>query len=272
MIFIILNYCPLLLLLKRKAMKNGFLALLLSFPILLMGWGQTGHRVVGEIAFRHMNPVAQKKVLEVLGGETPAMASNWMDFIKSNHRYDHMKQWHYVTIPDTAEYHECDHPAGGDAYVTILRIIDEIESGNFQNWTEEEALKCLIHLVGDLHQPLHVGNGTDRGGNDVKVKWFGESSNLHRVWDSEIIDGQQLSYTEYTSWIDVATQDQIARWQLDNILVWMDESKAMRSSVYETGNVERMGYEYNYHHIAELNQRLLQAGIRLAGILNELYS
>lgn len=252
-------------------MKSKLLVALLILPLLSFGWGQTGHRVVGEVADRHLSPEARQKVLEILSGESPAMASNWMDFIKSNHDYDHMKSWHYVTIPDSIDYHEADTPHGGDAYLTIQRIIAEIESGEFNGWTEAEALKSLIHLVGDLHQPLHVGNGEDRGGNDVRVKWFGKSSNLHRVWDSELIDGQQLSYTEYTNWVDVATQDQIAQWQSDDVLVWMEESKAMRESVYDIEDPERMGYQYNYDHIAELNDRLLRAGIRLAGILNELY-
>lgn len=252
-------------------MKIKIVAFLLAFPILSFGWGQTGHRVVGEIAFRHMTPEAQKKVLAILGGESPAMASTWMDFIKSNHDYDHMKPWHYVTIPDSLTYEEAGCPEEGDAFVTIERIIKEIKANSFEGWTEDEALKSLIHLIGDVHQPLHVGNGEDRGGNDVKVKWFGENSNLHRVWDSELIDGQQLSYSEYAAWIDNADSTQIATWQADPLLTWVNESKDMRPTVYDIKNPERMGYEYNYKHIEDLNNRLLQAGIRLAGILNELY-
>lgn len=237
----------------------------------MFGWGQTGHRVVGEIAYRHMTETARVNVMEILSGESPAMASNWMDFIKSDHSYDHMKAWHYVTIPDSLTYDQAGTPEEGDAYVTIQRIMSEIKTGQFEGWTEAEALKSLIHLIGDIHQPLHVGNGHDRGGNDVKVKWFGSSSNLHRVWDSELIDGQQLSYTEYATWVDVATPDQIALWQRQPVELWMEESKGMRESVYETGDPDRLGYRYNFDHIAELNDRLLRAGIRLAGVLNELY-
>ncbi len=235
------------------------------------GWGQTGHRIVGEIAFRHMTPSAQQRVLEILNRETPAMASTWMDFIKSNRDYDHMRPWHYVTVPDGQHYHEIGAPEEGDAFKAMTRIIAEIQSGEFDGWTEQEALKSLIHLVGDVHQPLHVGNGEDRGGNDVKVKWFGKSSNLHRVWDSEMIDGTQLSYTEYADWIDITTPDQISLWQSSSMEVWLQESVNMRESVYETGDTERMGYRYNYEQIEAMNERLLQAGIRLAGLLNELY-
>ncbi|KAB2814252.1 S1/P1 nuclease [Phaeocystidibacter luteus] len=249
---------------------------LLTYGLILcstlsFGWGQTGHRVVGEVAYRHMTPAAKERVLAILEGESPAMVSTWMDFIKSDSEWDHMRAWHYVTIPDSCSYEEIGAPEEGDAYTAINRIIREIQSGEFEGWTEAEALKSLIHLVGDVHQPLHVGNGEDRGGNDVKVKWFGKSSNLHRVWDTELIDGQQLSYTEYADWIDVASPDQISKWQADEIMVWLNESKAMRESVYDIDDPDRMGYRYNFDHIDEVNERLLQAGIRLAGILNELY-
>lgn len=252
-------------------MKKLITYSLLLASTLAFGWGQIGHRVVGEIAWRYMTPEARANVLAVLEGESPAMASTWMDFIKSDNHYDHMRPWHYVTIPDSLDYMEVGAPEEGDAYVTILRIMEEIESGEFHGWSEQEALKSLIHLVGDVHQPLHVGNGEDRGGNDVRVQWFGDGSNLHRVWDSELIEGQQLSYTEYAEWIDRADATQVAEWQSAPILQWLQESKDMRESVYEIDNPERMGYRYNFDHIEELNQRLLQAGVRLAAMLNELY-
>lgn len=252
-------------------MKKLLTYSLLFASSLAFGWGQIGHRVVGEIAWRYMTPEARANVLRVLDGESPAMASTWMDFIKSDSHWDHMRPWHYVTIPDSLDYEDVGAPEEGDAYETILRIMEEIESSEFHGWTEQEALKSLIHLVGDVHQPLHVGNGEDRGGNDVRVQWFGDGSNLHRVWDSELIEGQQLSYTEYAEWIDRADATVVAEWQSASILQWLQESKDLRESVYNIGNPERMGYRYNFDHIEELNQRLLQAGVRLAALLNELY-
>ena len=132
-------------------------------------------------------------------------------------------------------------------------------------------MKSLIHLVGDVHQPLHVGNGTDRGANDVKVKFFWDKSNLHRVWDSGIIDKQQLSYSEYTNWIDVAPQDQVTMWQNTSVLDWMEESVSFRESIYTLPEDKNLSYNYVHDHIGQVNQRLLQAGVRLAAILNEIY-
>jgi hypothetical protein len=128
-----------------------------------------------------------------------------------------------------------------------------------------------VHLVGDIHQPLHVGNSTDRGGNDVKVEFMWQKTNLHRVWDSDLIDHQQLSYTEYADWINVATKDQIAAWQSAPILEWANESMGLRPLVYNFPENGKLSYEYNAACITTLNDRLTQAGIRLAHILNQIY-
>lgn len=244
------------------------LVLALVIPALTFGWGKNGHRIVGQVAMKHMTKKALKNAMVVLGDEDIAISANWMDFIKSESKYDHMKPWHYVTIPDTAHYHGA--PEEGDAYEAINKFIEELKTKNF-SVDEAYALKCLIHIVGDVHQPLHVGNGTDRGGNDVKVKFFWQKSNLHRVWDSGIIDKEQLSYTEYAEWIDTATQDEIAKWQATPVMDWLLESKEMRPMVYKIPEDKNLSYVYVHDNVYELNQRLLQAGIRLAGILNEIY-
>jgi len=239
------------------------------FCMNLMAWGPTGHRVVGQIAEMHLNKKALKKVKLVLEDESLAICGNWMDYIKSDSSYDSLSAWHYVTIPSMEKYHN-EGELKGDVIQAIDRFILELETKNY-SVDEKFALKCLVHLIADIHQPLHVGNGEDRGGNSVKVKWFGRSSNLHRVWDSEMIDGQKLSYTEYAAWINTAKKDQIAKWQTQGVMVWAEESVSYRESIYDIPENGKLGYQYNYKHIDEVNQRLLQAGIRLAGVLNEIY-
>lgn len=239
------------------------------FSASLFAWGPTGHRVVGEVATMHLSKKAKKKIAKILQGESLAMCSNWMDFIKSDDSYDSLKSWHYVTIPSIDKYHH-EGQMKGDVIQAIDRFVYEIENDKY-SVDEKFALRCLVHLVGDIHQPLHVGNGEDRGGNSVKVKWFGRNSNLHRVWDSEIIDGQKLSYTEYATWVNVATKDQVSKWQSEKVMTWVEESISYRTSIYNFPEDAKLGYDYNYNHIDEVNMRLLQAGVRLAGILNELY-
>ena len=147
----------------------------------------------------------------------------------------------------------------------------EVNSSKLSKEEEAFSLKCLIHLVGDIHQPMHVGNGKDRGGNDVKVTYFWKSSNLHRVWDTGIIDGQNLSFTEYVSWIDNAPKMQIDKWKNDDIMVWAKESMSYRSQIYDLPESKKINYRYNYDNISTVNIRLLQAGIRLAAVLEDIY-
>lgn len=234
-------------------------------------WGQTGHRVVGLIAERHLTKKAKKNLEKILKDETLAEVSNYMDFIKSDHAFDHMSPWHYATIPDGKTYADAGTPEEGDVIVTIERLIAELKSKKFTEQDELFAIKCLVHLIGDIHQPLHVGNGDDKGGNDVKLEYFWEESNLHRVWDSGMIDEKQYSYSEYVEWIDHASADQITKWQNDKLMDWANESKEVRPQVYNLPKSMKINYRYNYENEALLNQRLLQAGIRLAGILNEIY-
>ena len=236
-----------------------------------LSWGRTGHRVVGHIAQKHLSKKALKNIRLIMGNESIAMASNWMDEIKSDRVYDHMNPWHYCTIPDGMTYAEAGTPDEGDAIATIERLIRELETKQFTDEDELFALKSLIHLIGDIHQPLHVGNGEDRGGNDIKVKWFWNDSNLHRVWDSGMIDSQQLSFTEMAASIDFATDAQIQKWQSDPLMTWIEESKSLRNQVYDLPENMSIGYEYNYKNWDTAEQRLLQAGIRLAGVLNMIY-
>lgn len=251
-----------------------FLVFLILFVIATstFGWGATGHRIVGLIAERHLNKKAKKKIALVLQRETLAEVSNYMDFLKSDNTYRHMSPWHYATIPDGETYDQAGTPEEGDVISTISRLVSELKSGNFTDEDEAFALKCLVHLVGDIHQPLHVGNGEDKGGNDVKLDYFWSSSNLHRVWDSGMIDQLKYSYTEYADWIDHASEEQLVSWKSTNVLDWARESQEYRNQCYETLPENRkINYRYNFDNQELLNQRLLQAGIRLANVLNEIY-
>lgn len=245
-------------------------ALVITFKS--FGWGATGHRIVGLIAEYHLSKKAKKNIEKVLGFETLAEASNYMDFIKSDATYRRMSPWHYATIPDGKTYDEVGTPEEGDVIVTIQRLMGELESKNFTDEDEAFALKCLVHLIGDIHQPLHIGNGDDKGGNDVKLDYFWQNSNLHRVWDSEMIEGKKYSYTEYVDWINHPTDEQLNAWASLDVLDWANESKDARDQCYDTmPEGKKLSYRYNYENTELLNQRLLQAGIRLANVLNKIY-
>jgi len=235
------------------------------------GWGQTGHRVIGLIAEYHLSKKAKKNIRNILQGQSLAMVSNFMDEIKSESKYDHLSPWHYCTIPDGKTYEEAGTPDEGDIIYALELFINELDSKEFSIEDEAFALKCLIHLLADIHQPLHVGNGTDRGGNDTEVEYFWRKSNLHRIWDTGIIDAQNLSYTEYTDWIHHTDKQLIETWSQSGIIDWAYESMSYRNQVYDLPDDHIISYEYNYNNIDLVNLRLLQAGIRLARILNDIY-
>ena len=253
-------------------MKYKITFVLIMFLVIkASSWGLTGHRVVGQVADIYLTKKARKEVKKILGTESLADVANWMDFIKSEAKFDFMYNWHFVTIPDGQSYETSNKESKGDVIWALNKSINELKSDTLTLEEQQFALKTLVHLVGDIHQPLHVGNGTDKGGNDVKLKYFWQDSNLHRVWDSGMIDGQDLSYSEYVLRINHTNKELVEKWQSASINEWAMESMAMRSSVYAIGEKKNLTYRYNYDHIADVDQRLLLAGVRLAGVLNEIF-
>ncbi len=234
------------------------------------GWGATGHRVTGEIAEQHLTKKARKQLRKILDGEGLALVSTWMDEIKSAPGTRHLNPWHYVSIPDTATYESSEKNPDGDVIWAIETITDSIKNNDLSAEVERDLVRMLIHLVGDIHQPLHVGRAEDKGGNSIRIKWFGNPSNLHRVWDSDMIDGYKMSYTEFARNLPTPSRAQIKEWQASGPRDWAVESMSYREGIYNYPN-ERLGYRYQYNHFDTVKERLLQAGIRIAGLLNEIY-
>ena len=164
-------------------------------------WGATGHRVIAEIAQNHLTKKAKKELKKLIGKETLAWWSNWPDFIKSDTTWRFASKWHYVDLPGHLEKEkfisELKKLPGENLYTQINAMAAQLKDKSLTDEKRRTALKFLIHLVGDLHQPLHVGRDEDQGGNKITVYWFDEKTNLHSVWDSKLIELQQYSYTEY---------------------------------------------------------------------------
>ena len=236
------------------------------------GWGQIGHRVVGQLAEWHLNRQAAKKINALLGPTSLAMVSTWMDEIRSDSAYDYTNTWHWVTVPTQQTYDPDIQEPTGNAYEAVQRLIAGLKSDTLSTQQEQEYLMMLVHLVGDLHQPLHVGTGTDRGGNDVRVLWQGDSSNLHRVWDSDMINSQQLSYTELATHLNRRADESFVRQhQATPLNEWLPEAMQLRDTVYDVPEDGRLGYAYLYRNFPVVERQLLLAGVRLAGVLNEIY-
>ena len=234
-------------------------------------WGQNGHRIVGNIAADYITPKTRKEIDRVLGHESLAIASTWMDEVRADPSYDYMQTWHWVTIPHGMTYKETEKNPDGDLINALKTAINELKSGSLSAKEEAEKLKIVIHLVGDIHQPLHVGTGDDRGGNDTEVEWFYEDSNLHRVWDTEMIEDRNLSYTEFSVAINHPSDAQLENWQNSDVLDWTKEAIELRDQVYNLPEDRQLSYTYQYKNKDILDRQLLKAGVRLAGVLNDIY-
>ncbi len=252
----------------RKALLS-----LLFFHVLAFGWGKTGHRVVGQIAENHLSPKAAKAVRELLGPDSLAEVSNWADEIRSDPAWKRADPWHYVNIPDGETYQNMKKNPAGDIYVALEQFQATLRNRKAPKQERIEALKFLVHLVGDLHQPLHVGKREDLGGNRVNVRWFrgAESTNLHAVWDDHMIEYEKLSFTEWVRFLDHPTPAEVKEWQSTSFTDWGAESQKLRDQCYDFKPELPLSYPYVYKNMPLVKQRLLQAGVRLAGVLNDAF-
>lgn len=259
-------------------------------------WGLTGHRIVGALAERHLTPKTRACVSQVLQGYHLQDVSNWADEIKSDNSAfsKSLRKWHYVELAAETDLDVAlasDWPE--DLNHALMHIIQRLEKREFdQKLTEPVLIRLLTHLVADAHQPLHVGNGKDAGGNTCHVRWFYSkwTTSLHSVWDTRLIDSYKLTYSEYTDYLDHVDAKTVARWQNDSSKCWLLESYRLHTEIYPSDNgvqtqdycvksrsqlrdkkVPKLGYAYQGKVRPILNQRLAQAGIRLAGVLNRIY-
>ena len=259
---------------KHKALIGLFNLILMLLPHQALCWGQTGHRITGAIAERHLTAEAKSQITSILPNETLAEASTYADEMRSSPSEFWRKQanpWHYVTVPKGNAYHDVGAPPQGDAYSALKRFTDVLTSPDTPKPAKQLALRFIIHIIGDLHQPLHAGNGTDRGGNDLKVRFFDKETNLHWVWDNGLIAQKELSYSEWTNWLDKKiTDEEIGQWHSLDPEIWIAESTAIRPRVYPS-NGNAISYQYLYDHSPTITLRLKQAGIRIAHYLNNIF-
>ena len=235
-------------------------------------WGRTGHRVTGEIAEMHLTKKAKKTIDDLLGGESLAFVSTFADEIRSDERYREFGPWHYVNFPFGGTYEASPKSEKGDIYVAINKCISILKDKTTS--TEDKAfyLKMLVHFVGDIHQPLHVGIAEDKGGNDFQVRWFNEGTNLHTVWDTKMIEEYNMSYSELAVNANQLSKSQIASLQNASVKDWMYESRALCEDIYQnTTSGEKLSYKYMYRYVTVIRTQLQKGGIRLAGILNDIF-
>lgn len=259
-------------------MKNLFLVvavLISSFSIASEeDWGRTGHRATGEIAEEYLTKKARKKINEILDGRSLALVSTFGDDIKSDPRYREFGPWHYVNLEEgETKYSEEKADPDGDLVQAIRKCISVLEDERSSEEEKEFYLKLLVHFMGDLHQPFHAGRGEDKGGNDIQVRWFNDGSNIHRVWDSEMINDYQMSYTELAENAEDLSKKEVKKIASGTLLDWMYESKELSKKAYDSVEMgDKLGYRYMYEWFPVVREQLQKGGIRLAKVLNEVFA
>jgi len=235
-------------------------------------WGKTGHRTVGEIAENYLKNSTKRKINKLLNGRSLALTSTYADEIKSDKRYNEFYTWHYVNMPLESNYEDAIKNPNGDLATGIAFCEKIIKDENSSNADKAFYLKMLIHFMGDLHQPMHVGLAEDKGGNDFKVQWFYKDSNLHSVWDSKMIDSYGMSYLELAANANTLSKAQVKAIQQGTVIDWINETQLLTNKVYASVKEgDNLRYRYSYDHFETVRSQLQIAGVRLAKVLNDLF-
>lgn len=248
-------------------------------------WGPLGHRVSAALAERNINGRTRAHVEAILGSESMPEAATVPDEQRSNPEpfWKEVSPYHFVTLPPGQQADQLAHPPEGDAVTALARFTAVLRDPAASREDKATALRFVIHIVPDLHMPLHAGKPGDRGGNDFKVLWFDDAENLHWVWDEGIINHQLLSFSEYADRLAARTAPaEVLAWWDPRPATWIDESTALRDRIYPAtggelglGTVEapvKLSWSYEWQWRPSLEQRLQQGGVRLAAYLDWVFA
>ena len=235
-------------------------------------WGQTGHRVVGKIADNYLKGKAKREVRRLLKRKSLAFVSTFADEIKSDKRYNKFYTWHYINMPLDSNYEDSKKNPKGDLVTGIAYCTKIIKDDKSTDDDKSFYLKLLIHLIGDLHQPMHIGKKEDKGGNMFQVQWFGKGSNLHKVWDENMIDSYKMSYSDLADNAENLSKKQIEVIEKGSIIDWVNEVHRITVKVYKSAKTgENLRYKYSYNNFDIVRTQLQKGGIRLAKVLNDIF-
>ncbi len=254
---------------KRKTLIT---TLILLISIATFAYGPTGHRTVAAVAEKHLSCSAKRAIKKIFGNTNLVLASTYADDIKSDKKYNYAYTWHFVNMKQGETYAESKKNPKGDLITAFYDCVKTLKNKNATLEEKRFALRFLVHLVGEVHQPLHVGRPEDRGGNDIKVKWFGQQSNLHRVWDDNMLSSYKMSYSELAENMPKIKRKVRKQWQQGDFLTWIEEMRPITDQVYDSAKEgENLRYRYMYDNFETLRTLLHKGGIRLAGVLNEIF-
>ena len=274
-------------------MKRIVLIVLSTFIMMesvsLYAWGPMGHDVVASIAEQHLNRKTKRKINRLLGGHSIVYYSSWMDNIQNSpyweNGYNQTKTWHYANVDKGLTYQTMQKNENGDV-VNSLEMLTDAMINRYDELTDSmkvDYVKMIVHMVGDLHCPMHAGRLSDRGGNNTKVKWFGQPTNLHSVWDSRMIDAaRKWNYTEWVEQLDRTNRKYRKNVTEGSYEDWFTTTVANAAEIYNyveaidqqlpEEELPNLSYQFVYDFSPMLEEQLLLGGYRLAHVLNTIFS
>ena len=262
---------------KKLALFMLSLAMLCNVQA-LFGWGATGHDVVAAIAEKHLTDKTKAELGKILDGRSIIYYSSWMDGLQNSpywkYGYNQTKTWHYANVDEGYTYQTMTKNEKGDVVTGLTMMTDELMN-NYANLTDSvkaDYVKMIVHMVGDMHCPMHAGRLSDLGGNRTKVRWFGKNTNLHSVWDSKIVESaHSWSYTEWQRQIDRLNRKQSRAIVQGTPNDWIEECVAIADDVYRNSTGTNLSYDYVAQYASVVEQQLLKGGLRLAALIEEIY-
>jgi nuclease S1 len=265
---------------KKRAHFSMAVLLLVAYmmPGPVWAWGRIGHRVAAKLAEDRLTPAARAAVRDILGpGVGLADVSTWAD---EQREIEESYRWHFVNVPISAERYDSRYCSPKGCVVGKIEEFRRIlQNPGAEKLQRQQALTFLIHLITDLHQPLHVGDNNDQGGNHLQVRFFGTGSNLHRVWDSQVMERHTNNEKVWLWDFDfVANPKLVAQWSKGVPEDWATESLLIAKEAYRlpgSGNAmrsgARLGNEYYRFALPVIRSQLAKAGIRIAFVLNSIF-
>nr|WP_276611320.1 S1/P1 nuclease [Thioalkalivibrio sp. XN8] len=243
----------------------------LALPGLARAWGPEAHRAAAAVMVDRLCPAAQAELRAVLGDWTLEAAVVWPDRIRGEDRWAHTRDWHYMNIGDDVPVTPDAPVEGGRILAALREQLGRLEAGQVEPTERREALAFVLHLVVDLHQPLHVGRAADRGGNEIRVQFDGRETNLHQLWDGRLLRSAGLRTEDYARSLEPLALLGEAEWAAGTLEGWADESRRLRPWVYDFDHRRTVpGISRRYAETGRqlTAMRLAQAGVRSAYLLN----
>lgn len=257
----------------------AFLSLLMVAPA-AFAWGPLGHKVVAKLAWDQLNPQAKAAVEKLLHTQSPYITlvsvANWPDKLRD---YPEMQRlWkkthrmHYINFGSAkCHYNPPVQCRDGECVVAAIEHYETILANKKLPASQRlRALKFVVHLIGDEHQPLHAGYKRDAGGNKYQVVFYGHRTNLHRVWDSGMLETREMTWKPYAKFLEAEGPVKLPAVQqgVAPPVQWAEESCRITRDIYPAGH--KIGAAYVAKNLPIADQRLREAGARLAKVLNRI--